>query len=197
MVADAPHRLLYRSAAQARQMPTSIAARTSQDEAGLLGRMQQEVRRLHPEIPVVSATTMEQRQAMELMPFRIALVSLGTLGGLGLLLAGIGLYAVVSYAVAQRTSELGIRIALGARPGDVTRLLVRDVTALVVAGIAVGSALSWAGVTLLESSFQILGVSPWALLPVALIIVACGAAAAYVPARRAVLTDPIMAIRHQ
>jgi putative ABC transport system permease protein len=197
MVADAPHRLLYRSAAQAGKMPTSIVARTSQNAAQLLGRMQQEIRRLHPEIPVVSATTMEQHQAMELMPFRIALVSLATLGGLGLLLAAIGLYAVVAYAVAQRTNELGIRIALGARPGDVTRLVVRDVTALVIAGIALGSALSWAGVTLLESSFQILGVNPWALLPVTLLIVASGAAAAYAPARRAVLTDPITAIRHQ
>ena len=56
-----------------------------------------------------------------------------------------GLYAVVGYAVAQRTNELGIRIALGARPGDLTWLVVRDVTALVVTGIAIGSALSWTG----------------------------------------------------
>ena len=85
-----------------------------------------------------------------------------------------------------------------ARPGDLTRLVVRDVTALVVAGIAVGSALSWTGVTVLESSVaEILGVNPLALAPVALIIAVCGAAAAYVPARRAVLTDPIAAIRHQ
>jgi ABC-type antimicrobial peptide transport system permease subunit len=121
-----------------------------------------------------------------------------SLGALGLLLAAVGLYAVVAYAVAQRTNELGIRIALGARPGDLTWLVVRDVTALVVTGIAMGSALSWAGVTLLESSVtQILGVDPLALAPVALLIVVCGAAAAYVPARRAVLTDPIAAIRHQ
>jgi putative ABC transport system permease protein len=80
----------------------------------------------------------------------------------------------------------------------VTWLVVGDVTALVVTGIAIGSALSWTGVTLLESSVaQILGVNPLALAPVAVIIVACGAAAAWVPARRAVLTDPIAAIRHQ
>ncbi len=86
---------------------------------------------------------------------------------------------VVAYAVAQRTNELGIRIALGARPGDLTRLVVRDVTAVVITGIAVGSALSWTGVALLESSVaQILGVNPFALAPVAPMIVACGAAAA-------------------
>jgi putative ABC transport system permease protein len=142
--------------------------------------------------------TMKERQGMELQPFRITAVFLGALGGLGLLLAGVGLYAVVAYAVTQRTNELGIRIALGASPGDLTRLVVRDVTALVVTGIAIGSALSWAGLAVLQSSaVQIVGVSPLALAPVALAILACGAAAAYVPARRAVLTDPIAAIRHR
>ena len=87
---------------------------------------------------------------------------------------------------------------MGARPGDLTRLVVRDVTALIVAGIAIGSALSWTGVTVLESSVtQILGVNPLALVPVALLIVACGVVAAFVPARRAAMTDPIAAIRHQ
>jgi predicted lysophospholipase L1 biosynthesis ABC-type transport system permease subunit len=198
MVADAPKKSLYRAAAQAGVIPTTIVARTSRNEAALLSLLQQEVRRLYPELPVTNAMTMKQRQAKELALFLIAVVSLGALGTLGLLLAAVGLYAVVAYAVAQRTNELGIRIALGARPGDLTWLVVRDVTALVVTGIAIGSALSWAGVTLLESSVaQILGVNPLALAPVALLIVACGAAAAYVPARRAVLTDPIAAIRHQ
>jgi putative ABC transport system permease protein len=197
-VADAPKKSFYRSDAQIGVMPTTIVARGSQNDAGLVGLLQQEVRRLHPELPVTNAMTMKQRQEKELALFRIAAVSLGALGALGLLLAGVGLYAVVSYAVAQRTNELGIRIALGARPGDLSRLVVRDVTALVVAGIAIGSALSWTGVTILESAVaQILGVSPLTLAPVALLIVACGAAAAYVPARRAVLTDPIAAIRHQ
>jgi len=198
MVADAPKKFFYRSAAQAGVLPTTIVARASGDEAALAGLLQREVRRLYAELPVVNAMTMKQRQAMELVLFRVAAASLGALGALGLLLASVGLYAVVAYAVAQRTNELGIRIALGARPGDLTWLVVRDVTALVVTGIAIGSALSWTGVTVLESSVaQILGVNPLALAPVALMIVACGAAAAYVPARRAVLMDPIAAIRHQ
>jgi predicted permease len=198
MVVDVPARFLYRSAAQAGVMPTTVIARSSRNEASLVAVLQQEMRRLHPELPVLNAMTMKQRQTMELGLFRAAVVSLGTLGGLGLLLAGVGLYAVVAYAVAQRTNELGIRIALGASPSNLTWLVVRDVTTLVVTGIAIGSALAWTGVTLLESSVaQILGVNPWALVPVALIIVASGAIAAYVPARRAVLTDPIAAIRHQ
>jgi len=197
-VSDAPKKSLYRSEAQGGVMPTTIVARTSRNETALVSLMQEEARRLHPELPVTLAITMRQRQAMELGLFRIAAAALGALGGLGLLLAGVGLYAVVAYAVAQRTNELGIRIALGARAVDVTWLVVRDVTALVVAGIVIGSAISWAGVTVLESSLiQIMGVNPWAVAPVALMIVVCGAAAAYVPARRAVLTDPIAAIRGQ
>jgi predicted permease len=198
MVADAPKESLYRAAAQGGVMPTTIVARALHDESTLVDVMQQEVRRLHPELPVTNALTMKQRQARELALFRIAALSLGALGGLGLLLAGVGLYAVVAYAVSQRTNELGIRIALGARPRDLTWLVVRDVTALVVTGMAIGAALSWAGVTLLESSVaQIAGVDPLAVAPAALMIVACGVVAAYVPARRAVRTDPIAAIRRQ
>jgi putative ABC transport system permease protein len=110
----------------------------------------------------------------------------------------VGLYAVVAYAVAQRSREIGIRIALGARSGDVTWLVVRDVAALVAAGIAIGGALSWTGVTLIGSSVaRIAGVNHWAVGSVALVIVACGIAAAYLPARRAVRTDPMAAIRYQ
>lgn len=197
-VGDEPRKTLYRPEAQCKVMPTTIVARTRGDEGALVGLIQQEIRRLRPELPVAQGLTMKRRQAMELAPFRTAVAALGALGGLGLLLAGVGLYAVVSYAVSQRSRELGIRIALGARPGDVTRLVVQDVTILVAAGVAIGGALSWAGLTVLQSSaVQIAGVNRWAVAGVALAIAACGAAAAYVPARRAVRTDPMTAIRHQ
>lgn len=194
----APKRLMYRSEKQCRVMPTTVVARTAGDEMALAGLMQREVRRVHPELPVTTAMTMKQRQEMELMLFRVAALSLGSLGCLGLLLAAVGLYAVVAYAVAQRSRELGIRIALGARADDVLRLVLRDVTGLILAGIAVGGGLAGAGITLLASSpIQIAGVSQWAVVSVALLILACGATAACIPARRAILTDPMSAIRHQ
>jgi ABC-type antimicrobial peptide transport system permease subunit len=129
------------------------------------------------------------------MPFRIALLSLGVLGGLGLLLAAVGLYAVIAYSVTQRSNELGIRIALGARPGDLTWLVAGDVTLLVAVGLAIGAALAWAGIMALESS--VIGVNAWALVRAVSVILGCGAAAAYIPTRRAVRTDPIAAIRRQ
>jgi predicted permease len=198
MVSDEPKKSFYLAESQAGITPTTLVARTAGDEAALAGLLQSEVRRLHPELPVTGALTMRQRQDRELALFRVALGTLSSLGALGLLLAAVGLYAVVSYAVAQRSAEIGIRIALGARAFNVIWLVVRDVSILVLAGIAVGAAVSALGLTLLESSVaQILGVSPWAVLPVAIFILASGAAAAFAPARRATLTDPIAAIRHQ
>lgn len=198
LVVEAPRSFIYRSQAQAGVMPTTLVVRTARDETAMLGVLQQGMRRMRPELPVVGALTMKQRQSEELAPFRAAIAALGTLGGLGLLLAGVGLYAVVAYAVAQRTNELGIRIALGARSGDLTWLVVRDVTALVLAGIGIGAAVSWVAVAVLESSVaHILGVHPLAVAPVVVTIVVCAAAAACVSVRRAVRTDPIVAIRHQ
>jgi predicted permease len=89
-VADAPRKSLYRSEAQCGVMPATIVARARRDEAALVGLMQQEVRRLHPGLPAVHAITMKRRQAMELGPFRVAVVSPGALGGLGLPLASVG-----------------------------------------------------------------------------------------------------------
>ncbi len=196
MVANAPQAFFYRSAAQAGQKPTAIVARASRNEAALVSLMQQEVQRLHPELPVTAAETIEHLHLRELVLFRVAVLSLGALGALGITLAGVGLYAVVALAVAQRTNEIGIRMALGAGPGDVTWLVVRDVTTLVFAGIAFGSVLSWTGLAVFESSAgPILGVTPWPVAAVAVIIAACGAAAAYAPARRAASTDPVTAIR--
>lgn len=195
MVIDAPQQAFYRSAGQAGTMQGTIVARISRNESEMLRALQKEIRTMHPELPVMNAMTMTQRQALELMPFRIAMLALGALGALGLLLAAIGLYAVIAYAVTQRSNELGIRIALGARPGDLTWLVVRDVTVLVAVGLAIGVGLSWTGIIALESS--IIGVNAWALVRVALIILASGAAAAYIPARRAVRTEPIAAIRQQ
>ncbi len=120
LVSEAPQPFYYRSARQAGLMPAAIVARVSRNEAELAGLMQQEVRRLHPELTVIAAETMVQRQRKDLLPFRIGILSLGGLGALGLTLAGVGLYAVVAFAVARRSREIGIRIALGAQPGSLT-----------------------------------------------------------------------------
>ncbi|MBL8215591.1 MAG: ABC transporter permease [Bryobacterales bacterium] len=198
MVVDQAQSTIYRSAAQGGGPLTTLVARTSHRDSDLLALMQQQVRRQRPDLPVLNAITMRQRQGMELMPFRIAFVALGILGVLGVLLSSVGLYAVVAYAVAQRTAELGIRMALGARPRHLSWLVVRDVTALVLVGIGGGTLLAWAAVILLNAFVApIMGLSGIALLPVAAVILLCGAAAAYIPTRRAIRIDPIAAIRYR
>jgi predicted permease len=197
-VGVAPGRLFYRSAAQAAQMPNVIVARASRNEIALVGLMQQEVRRLHPELPVAAAETMEQRHSKDLFLFHASILSLGALAALGLILAVVGLYSVVALAVTQRSNEIGIRVALGARPHNIAWLVVRDVTALVAAGIAIGSALSWAGLAAFQANVgSVAGFDASTVLIVGLMIAAAGAASAYAPARRAIRADPIAAIRQQ
>jgi predicted permease len=192
-----PEALFYRTARQEGRGLSAIVARTSYgDDSKLLPLMLREVRTLHPEL-VVRGETSETRRTRDLTPYRVGMLSMTVMGTLGLALASIGLYSVVSFAVSQRISELGIRAALGARSGDLTWLVVRDVAALIVAGIAIGSAISLAGLAVSAyGRVPIIGNDPVTVLGVGVVIAVFGALAAYFPARRAVRVDPLSAIRH-
>jgi predicted permease len=198
--------LFFRSFAQADRVPTTILARTSLGAAGLVGAMQRELRALDVGVPVVSAQTMAQFLDESLRPGQIAAVFLGILGLLGLCLAGIGLYAVVAFAVARRSREIGVRMALGARSGQVVWTVARGVAVLVGAGTGVGMALSLVAILVLRvvsapssgvASIQLYrpDVDPVALVAIAAFIALVGLAAAYVPARRASRLDPLRALR--
>ncbi len=135
---------------------------------------------------------------MSFLLFRIGAVQAAAMGLLGLLLAVVGVYGVVSYGAAQRMREMGIRVALGADPKDVRSLVLRQGAVLVVGGIVCGLALA-AGVTRLLSKFFFLvgasDVPTFALVTVllsAIALVAC-----YLPARRAMRVDPMIALRHE
>ena len=132
----------YRSYAQTGAPPTTIIARTSGDAAGLVAAMQRELRALDTTLPVVTASTMEQKLRQSQAPPKAVATFLGVLGGFGLALAGIGLYAVVAFAVARRSREIGIRMALGARRQQVVWSIARGVAGLIGVGTGIGLFLS-------------------------------------------------------
>jgi ABC-type antimicrobial peptide transport system permease subunit len=196
--------MFYRSFAQWDLSPTTVLARTSLDAAGLAGAMQRELRAVNIMLPVVSAKTMAQYLEDSLIAPKAVATFLGALGAIGLSLAGIGLYAIVAFAVSRRSREIGIRMALGARSRQVVWTVAREVAVLVGVGTGAGLTLSLLLILVLRLVVvQSVGVSlyrttadPVALLSIAVFMAVVGLAAAYLPARRAAMMDPLVALRH-
>jgi predicted permease len=203
LIDDKPQ-LFYRSFAQSDLPPTTVLARTSLDAAGLVGAMERELRAVDATLPVISAKTMAQHLEESLVAPKAVATFLGALGLLGLCLAGIGLYAVVAFAVSRRSREIGIRMALGARSQQVAWTVAREVALLVGVGTGAGLALTLMAILALRAvTVSTPGISlyrptadPLALLSLAAFMAMVGLVAAYVPARRAARMDPLAALRH-
>lgn len=198
-VATKPEPLFYLSAAQSGVETSTLVARSSLDAAGLLKAMQREVRSVDPTLPVLQARTMEQVLEGRLYLWKQGCAMLGGLGVLALVLASVGLYAVVRFAVSKRSRELGIRMALGARGRQVVWLVMRDVTILIGVSISIASAASLAGMVLIESAshVDVPGADSATILSVVVIMAATAGTAAYFPARRAAKADPSKSLRHE
>jgi len=188
-----------------REFGATIVARTSLDAAALLGTMQRELRELNASLPVLSVKTMTQHLDRSLAGARGATTFLGVPGAVGACLAGIGLYAVVAFAVARRSREIGIRMALGAQRRQVVGSVAREVGILMGVGTGVGLALSTIGMLILRSVglssdtvhfYYTVNFDPLALLLIAAFIGIVGLAAAFVPARRAARMSPLTALRY-
>ena len=164
----------------------------------LVSALRREVTALDPDLPLSDVLTMEQRLGSAVAQPRVNVLLLGGFAVVALLLAGMGIYGVISQLVAQRTREIGIRMALGAKPGDVLRLMIRQAMTPALVGIALGWVAAWVGSSLLASLLY--GVSAkdplsFLLMPVFLISVALFAA--WLPARRAARVDPTEALRQE
>jgi predicted permease len=201
---DRAPELFYRPFAQWGTPPNVVLARTSSDAMVLVAAMQRELLAIDPSLPVVSALTMGQRNERSLGPIRAVAIFLGFLGALGLALAGVGLYAVVAFAVSRRSREIGIRMALGARSREVVWDVGRGVAGLLGVGAGIGMSLGAIvilamrafsnpapGITIYQPSFE-----PWAMLAILGFLMVVGLAAAVVPARRASRLSPLSALRH-
>ena len=174
----------------------TIVLRTHADPAGLATAFRNTVHALYPDQPVTDVATMQSRVSESMAEPRLYTGLLGTFAFVALLLTGIGVYGVVSYSVNSRTREFGIRMALGARSGDVLRFVMERGLRLVLPGVAIGVAGAWTLSRFLESLLFGVGTRDplaFAAGPVVLIVVAV--AGCYVPARRATKVDPQVALR--
>ena len=183
-----------------RQWPVrnlAFVLKTAVPPALIADAARREVNAVDPLLPVARVRTLEQIRAGSLSQPRFYMTLLALFAGVALLLAAIGIFGVLSYAVAQRTREIGIRMALGARERSVIGLIVRHVMLLTAAGVALGSVAAWwlskslmAGLLFATDPRD-----PATLGAVALTLVAVASLAAYLPSRRATRVDPIVALR--
>jgi putative ABC transport system permease protein len=162
--------------------------------------IEEEIHRLAPDLPIIDARTMQDtvHGLAGLFIFRLAAALAGAIGILGLILAVVGVYGVVSYTAAQRTQEIGLRIALGAKRRDIVKLVFGQGLGLVVAGIVCGVAVA-AAVTRVMSKLLI-GVGandPLTYASVAILLGAIALLACWLPARKATRVDPIVALRSE
>jgi putative ABC transport system permease protein len=174
----------------------TIVVRSSIEPAAFAVAVREQVQALDKDQPVSEIRTMEWYLADSMAQRRFNMLLLGVFAGLALVLAAVGIYGVIAYNVTQRTHEMGIRIALGARGGDILRLVFANAMVTTLAGIVIGLAAAFALTRLLQSLlYQVTATDPFvfATIPVLLLVVAV--VATYIPARRAMKVDPITALR--
>jgi putative ABC transport system permease protein len=176
----------------------NLHVRTSSDAGGIVAALRNEVQQLDPSLPVLNTQTLSERITNSLGGERSQATLLGSGGILALILAAIGLYGVMSYSVAQRTREIGIRMALGAGRGNVMGLVLKQGVALVSAGVVLGLGAAF-GITRLLATllFGVSAVDPITFAATSGLLIVVALVASLVPARRATKVDPIIALRYE
>ncbi len=194
--------MAYLPVAQEWRNELSLLVRSGDASPASLARVRdavrEAVRALDPALPTPDVTSLSQAMSFVLLPQRAAAYITGAMGAVGLLLATVGLYGIISYGVSRRSRELGVRLALGAQARDVERLVVRDGMRLAAFGVAAGLALAVAASRLLVA--YLYGVSPLDLPTFALtslLFIAVAFVASWLPARRAARLDPLVVLRQE
>ena len=193
---EAPRPFLFTSFRQDFSANVMLVAGTRGDADRTAVQMLAALRAVDPSLMVVQAKTMARHLATMVLPAQLGAIAFALFAGLALLLALIGVYGVVSYAVARRTREVGIRLAVGAQPNAVIRLLMREGTVLVAVGGAVGLVLGIAMARALASLlYGVALVDPLTFIGAPLLLFGVGVLAAFIPARRASRIDPAGVLR--
>ena len=196
--ADPPAEI-YMPYRQAPFLPgASVAVRTAGDALAMAPAIRKLISGIDPTQPVYSVKTLEQALSDSIAPRRFNLFLLGTFGAAALMLALVGTYGVIAYSVAERTREIGVRMALGAQRHEVVRMVVRDGMAMALAGMAAGLACAW-GLTHLIASllYDVKANDPATFAAVAASLTAIAMLACWVPALQAARVDPMVALRYE
>jgi putative ABC transport system permease protein len=204
VIADVRHRSLtgaqkaqvYLPYAQHALPRMTLAVRTGSDPAILLQAIRHELASMDPNLPLGNVRTIDQLLDEAVAPRRLSMLLLACFAGLAMALATAGIYGVISYSVARRTKEIGVRIALGARPADVLALVLRQGAQVVATGLLLGLAFSFATARALGAMlFDVAPHDPLTLFTSTAMLATGALAAILVPARRATRVDPVSAIR--
>ncbi|MEO7964796.1 MAG: FtsX-like permease family protein, partial [Gemmatimonadaceae bacterium] len=195
---ESPLEYVYTPQAQTWRAGMSVVIRTAHDPSAFIPSLRTEVTALDPTLPLSDVKTMESHLGIALLPSRIAGTALGVFGLLGLVLAAVGMYGVMAYSVAQRTREIGIRMAIGSTQGEVVRLVIRQGMKLVAIGSAVGLVGALGAARLARGLLYGGSASdPVTIGVVTLVLVSVALLAVWIPARRASRVDPILALRSE
>jgi predicted permease len=185
-------------AAQNYSPSLSLHLRSAGAPAALVGAVRREVQALDPRLPLTRVRTLEEQRGAWLYSERITALLLAAFGGVALLLAGLGIYGVMAYAVTQRTREIGVRMALGAQAADVLRLVLRQCVWLIGGGMALGLAGALAATRLIKGFlYGVSATDPLTFMAVILLLAGVALLACYLPARRATKVDPLVALRSE
>ncbi|HEX8945520.1 MAG TPA: ABC transporter permease [Gemmatimonadaceae bacterium] len=193
---EEPRPFIITSLAQEFSVTTMIVARTTGDADRTATQMLATLRDIDPALMAIQVKTMARHLAAMLLPARLGAMAFTLFAGLALALAVLGVYGVVSYAVARRTREVGIRLAVGAQPSALVRLLMREGVTLVTAGVVIGLLLGFGSAQVLRTLLYGVGsADPLTFLGAPVLLMLVGALAAFLPARRASRVDPASVLR--
>ena len=196
--ADLPSPQMYGALAQNPFVFTSLAIRTSGDPMLLVNDIRRAIWQVDKDQPVWGIRTMEWRLASLAAPRQFVATMLGGYAALALLLASIGIFGVVSYVVSQRTGEIGIRMALGARPSNIARLVLGHGLSMALIGIALGVAgAAWLSRYLGSQLYAVSPLDPSVYAIVAALLAVVATVACLIPARKAMSVDPVEALRRE
>ena len=197
-VRDAPLPTMYVPSLQRPQGSTTFQVRTAGDPLSSIGSIREAVRQVDPTLPIINVTTQIEEVERRFLQERVFAQAYTLFGGLALLVSSVGLFGLMSYSVARRTSEIGIRVALGARRQDVLALVMRESMVLVAAGVAIGLGGAMPASRLVSTLLFGLGANDPSTMAAAIaVMVMVATLAGYLPARRALTINPIAALRYE